>query len=87
MTSLAPVLICHIAAGSLAILSGAGALVARKGERLHRAFGTVFVLSMLTMAGLAIYLAVFVPPVGATAVPPRASVAVAILTVYLVATG
>jgi uncharacterized membrane protein len=87
MAPLAPVLICHIAAGSLAILSGAGALLARKGGRLHRASGTVFILSMLTVAMLAIYLAVFVPPVGATAVPPRASVAVAILTVYLLATG
>jgi uncharacterized membrane protein len=33
----------------------------RKGERLHRIFGTVFVLSMLTMAIAATYMAVKFP--------------------------
>ena len=57
-----PVLIVHIAAGSLTILSGAVALAVGKGERLHRAFGTVFFASMLTTATFAVYLALFVPP-------------------------
>jgi hypothetical protein len=61
-------------------------LSVRKGERLHRAFGTVFFLSMLTVSALAVYLAVFVPPIFAGAAPPSASVSVAILTIYLAAT-
>jgi hypothetical protein len=73
-----PALILHIGAGSISILSGAAALSVRKGERLHRAFGSVFFLSMLAMSALGTYLAVFVPH--------RASVAVGILTCYLVAT-
>jgi uncharacterized membrane protein len=79
-------LICHVSAGTLGILSGAAALSVRKGERLHRAFGTVFFLSMLTVSALAVYLAVFVPPIFAGAAPPSASVSVAILTIYLAAT-
>ncbi len=65
-----PVLIVHIAAGVAAIASGTTALAVRKGGRLHRLAGTVFVLSMTTMAALAIYLALFVPPVGAGGAPP-----------------
>jgi len=57
----------------------------RKGERLHRAFGTVFFIAMLVMATAAVYLALFVPPRGPAA-PPRASVAVAVLTAYFVVT-
>jgi hypothetical protein len=83
---LAPLLVVHIFAGSLGILSGAAAVTVRKGARLHRAFGTVFFLSMVTMAGLGIFLALFGPEPGAGAAPPKASVAVGILSIYLVAT-
>ncbi len=83
---MSPLLLAHIAAGGTGILSGAAALTARKGDRAHRTFGAVFVLSMAVMAGLAVYLAGFVPPVGPSAAPPRASIAVAGLTLYLVAT-
>jgi uncharacterized membrane protein len=81
-----PLLICHVGAGALGILSGAAALSVRKGERLHRACGIVFVISMLTVSGLAAYLALFVPPLFSGAAPPSASVSVAILTIYLAAT-
>jgi hypothetical protein len=81
-----PILIVHIGAGSLGILSGAAALAVRKGERLHRAFGTVFFLAMLTVSALAVYLALFVPPTHSGGAPPNASVSVAILTLYLAAT-
>jgi len=81
-----PVLIVHIVAGVAAIASGTMAVAARKGGRAHRLAGTVFVLAMTTMAALAIYLALFVPPVGAAGAPPAASAAVATLTLYLVAT-
>lgn len=40
----------HIVAGSLGLVSGAFAAFSRKGSPLHRAAGTVFLVSMLTMA-------------------------------------
>jgi len=49
-------LVLHVGAGCIAILAGTAALVVRKGERLHRAFGTAFLAAMLTMCALAIYL-------------------------------
>lgn len=61
LASMMPVLITHITAGSLAIISGTAAIFVRKGERLHRTFGTVFVLCMLTMATAATYMAVRIP--------------------------
>jgi hypothetical protein len=73
-----PLLVIHVGAGSLAILSGAAAVCVRKGERLHRAFGTVFFAAMLLMSALGTYLAVLMPQ--------RASVAVGTFTFYLVAT-
>ena len=81
-----PALIAHVGAGSLGIVSGAVALCAAKGGRLHRVFGTVFFLAMLTVSSFAIYLALFVPPIAAGGAPPSASVSVGILTFYLVAT-
>lgn len=71
-------LILHISAGSVAILSGAAALSVRKGERLHRAFGTAFFLSMLVTAAMATYLAVLIPQ--------RSNVLGGIFAFYLVAT-
>jgi hypothetical protein len=81
-----PLLIVHVSAGCLGILSGAAALSVRKGERLHRAFGTVFFFSMLVVSALAVYLAIFVPPTAAGGAPPSASVSIGILTFYLVST-
>src|SRR5438105_2526197 len=52
-----PVLIVHICAGIIGVLSGSTALVVRKGARLHRAAGDVFVISMLSMAAAGAYLA------------------------------
>lgn len=43
------VLIFHIAAGTLAVLSGVAALVFRKGGRVHRGAGIVFVFAMAAM--------------------------------------
>jgi hypothetical protein len=83
---MSPLLILHASAGAIGILSGAAALSVRKGERLHRAFGTVFFVFMLIVSVLAVCLAVFVPPIFAGAAPPSASISVAILTIYLVAT-
>lgn len=47
----------HITGASIAILSGAVALWSRKGERIHRASGALFVVTMLIMAGTASYMA------------------------------
>lgn len=51
----------HIGGGSVAIVAGGAAAVVSKGERLHRLFGTVFVASMLTMAGAAVFVALLIP--------------------------
>lgn len=51
-------LVAHIGSGGVAILSGAGALIARKGGRLHQRLGTVFFYAMLTMGGAASLLAI-----------------------------
>ncbi len=48
----------HIVAGLLALVSGAVALAAVKGGRLHRKSGIVFVCSMLFMAGSGALLAI-----------------------------
>jgi len=46
----------HIAAGGLAIVLGAVALVAKKGGAIHRRAGRVFVYAMLVMGGSAMLL-------------------------------
>ena len=53
-----PILLVHICAGTLGLLSGAAAISFRKGSRAHVLAGRVFVVSMLTMAAGAAYLAV-----------------------------
>ena len=53
-----PTLIVHICAGSLGLLSGTAAIIFKKGSRRHVLAGRVFVISMLTMAVFAVYLAV-----------------------------
>jgi uncharacterized membrane protein len=79
-----PQVITHIAAGGVAILSGYTAVTVRKGDRLHRRFGTVFVVAMLILAGMAIYLAFSLVGV----LPgQKANIAAGTLAAYLVATG
>jgi hypothetical protein len=51
----------HIGGGAVALVSGAIALSVRKGGRVHRSAGTVFVISMFVMAVFACYLAVAMP--------------------------
>jgi hypothetical protein len=78
-------LMLHVAAGTSAIVAGAGAASVVKGSSLHRKFGQIFALSMFVMAILGIYLAIAVPATTKTAAPPKASVSIATLTFYLVA--
>jgi hypothetical protein len=53
-----PILVAHICAGSLGLLSGTAAICFRKGSPRHALAGKIFVASMLTMAVGAVYLAI-----------------------------
>jgi hypothetical protein len=74
-----PILIGHICAGSLGLLSGTAAMSFRKGSPRHVLAGKIFVASMLTMAVSAVYLAI-------TRHQPN-NVGGGILTFYLIGTG
>src|SRR6266852_467716 len=52
-----PILVLHISAGMVGILSGTAAVSFRKGPARHAQAGKVFVIAMLTMAASAVYLA------------------------------
>lgn len=73
-----PVMLIHIVAGSAALLSGAAALILRKGGRRHGRVGTVFFGSMLVMTLTGALIAALKPE--------RATAAIGILTCYLVVT-
>jgi len=55
--SYSPVLLLHIASGTLGMLSGFVAVFLRKGSRQHGLAGNVFVLAMLTLSASGVYLA------------------------------
>ena len=55
------ILFLHIAGGTLGIISGSVALLSRKGGRMHRLAGTVFLVSMLTMATIGAAASPFLP--------------------------
>jgi hypothetical protein len=74
------ILIVHISGAGIGLLSGAAALLFRKGGRLHRVAGNVFFASMLVMCAVGACVAPFLPQ------PQWSSVFVAVLTAYLVAT-
>jgi hypothetical protein len=74
-----PILIVHICAGTLGLLSGTAAMSFRKGFPRHALAGKVFVASMLTMAVVAVYLAI-------VRHEPN-NIGGGILTFYLVGTG
>jgi hypothetical protein len=69
----------HISMGLVGILSGAAALVFRKGSRPHQLVGHVFFVSMLIMASMGATLAM-------TYSPNRGNVMGGGLTFYMVAT-
>jgi hypothetical protein len=54
---LSPILLLHICTGTIGCLAGAFAVSVRKGSRLHGLAGTVFVVSMLSLAASGVYLA------------------------------
>jgi len=73
-----PILIVHICAGSLGLLSGTAAMCFRKGSRRHVLAGRIFVASMLTMGVFAVYLAIVRHQ--------PSNIGGGILTVYLIGT-
>ena len=56
--SYSPILLVHIAGGTVGLLSGTAAIIFRKGSRRHALAGRIFVVAMLTMGSLAAYLAI-----------------------------
>jgi hypothetical protein len=76
--SYSPILIVHICAGSLGLVSGTAAMTFRKGSPRHVLAGKIFVASMLTMGAFAVYLAI-------TRHQPN-NIGGGILTVYLIGT-
>src|SRR5207245_7197698 len=52
-----PILVLHICAGMLGLLSGAATISFRKGSRQHILAGNVFVVSMMGMSTAGAYLA------------------------------
>src|SRR6202140_2241228 len=56
--SYSPILLVHICAGSVGLLSGTAAIFFRKGSPRHVLAGKIFVATMLTMAVGAVYLAI-----------------------------
>lgn len=73
-------LVAHIGGGTLGMLSGAVAMATRKGERLHRAAGNVFFVSMLSMAAVGAGVAPFLDD------GQRVNTVAGIMTLYMVAT-
>lgn len=71
----------HIGGGGLGILSGATALLTRKGERIHRAAGTVFFISMLIAYAVAGAVAPFLSD------GQRTNTVAAIMALYLLVSG
>src|ERR1700686_831257 len=77
--SYSPILMAHIFAGTLGLLSGTAAMCFRKGSARHALAGKIFVASMLTMGVLAVYLAIVRHQTN--------NIGGGILTVYLIGTG
>ena len=71
-------LLIHVAAGGVGIVTGYAALYASKGSSLHRRSGMVFVWSMVIMAVFAAWLAASIGELG--------NVIAGVLTAYLVVT-
>ncbi|MDQ8754862.1 DUF2306 domain-containing protein [Sphingosinicella sp. LHD-64] len=73
-----PIMLVHIIGGSIALLSGAAALILRKGSRWHAQAGTAFFAAMLVLAGTGAVIAALKPE--------RGTAVIGIFTCYLVTT-
>lgn len=70
-------LILHILGGSISLIAGTVAMIARKGDRLHRLSGNVFTIAMLTLATSGLWLAILRSQIS--------NAIAAVLTFYLIA--
>ena len=77
----AAMLYAHIGGAFVGLVSGAAALLVRKGRRPHRLLGDLFSVAMLTMSGVGALVAPFLPEGQA------ANTMMGAFTFYLVATG
>lgn len=77
---LAPLMTFHIAAGGVALMMGATALLARKGAWLHRNAGNAFFISMLLMSIAGGALAVLKPAAAAF------NMMISAITIYMIST-
>lgn len=75
-----PLLLVHICAATIGLISGYMAMILRKGSGPHGAAGTVFFVSMVTMSTTAVYIATFLRPI-------MINVVAGLLALYLVVTG
>ena len=73
-------LFLHIAGGTVGMISGATAMLAKKGRRLHRVAGNIFTVAMLVMAGIGAAVAPFLDEDQLT------NTTAAVFTLYLVTT-
>ncbi len=73
-----PLLTLHIFGGAVGLLSGTVAMAVRKGSPLHRSFGNVFTIAMLTLASSGLYLAILKSQ--------RGNIIGSIITFYLITT-
>ncbi len=74
-------LFLHIAGASVAMIAAAVAVIARKGDPVHRAAGNIFFVSMLVMAGVAGGVSPFLPEIVPT------NIVASLMALYLVTTG
>lgn len=82
---LLPLVVFHVSAGLIAILSGFVAMTYRKGSRGHRISGNTFSVSMLCMAGSATFMAFFLYQFKGVEMQIT-NIFAGMLTIYLVAT-
>ena len=75
---LSPLLLLHICAGTLGLMSGTVAISVRKGSRSHAIAGIVFSISMLTLASTGAYIAYLKSQ--------TSNVLAGVLTFYMIAT-
>jgi uncharacterized membrane protein len=79
MIDLNPQTLFHIAAGTVSLLGGAVAMVARKGGATHRLAGNAFAAGMLAMCASGVLLAILIDE--------RFTILIGLFSAYLVATG
>ena len=76
---MSPLIMLHVAGGSVALVSGLGAVIARKGSAQHKQCGYVFLCAMLLMAVTA--------GIGSLALAKPFDVLSSLMTCYLVCSG